>query len=70
MTTLMGIEAKNKQRQLLLKDSSKRYIDIDCGHEYVPKIDTFTLEYNMMMLILQRICKFQVKTFLLEEQKA
>lgn len=41
----------------------------ECWHAYFPDVDTFTLNYNMIMLVLQSLCGFRVKTFLVDEGK-
>lgn len=37
-------------------------------YSYFPEMDIFTLRYNMMMLILQTLCGFRVKTFIFDEE--
>jgi hypothetical protein len=39
---------------------------VDCEYEYLPNLDTFTVMYNMIMIILERSCGFHVRTFLME----
>lgn len=37
-------------------------------YSYFPEMDIFTLRYNMMMLILQTLCGFRVKTFIFDDE--
>jgi len=43
-------------------------MDIDCKYEATDKIDTFMVKYNMLMIVLQRLCGFRVRSFILEDE--
>lgn len=49
------------------EEKAGKFIDIECNFEGSDKIDTFTLKYNMLMIILEKLCGFRVRTFILED---
>ena len=46
----------------------EEYFTINAYYSYFPEMDLFTLRYNMIMLILQSLCGFRVKTFVFDDE--
>ena len=41
-------------------------MDIDCSYSATSMVDTFMQKYNMLMMVLQKLCGFRVRSFILE----
>lgn len=42
---------------------------LDCVHQFIGLLDSFSLLYNTILYMLQRICGFRVKAFILYDKQ-
>jgi hypothetical protein len=74
MTSFTSTEPTLKRAKLDLdlgdpvEEGAGNVMEIDCSLKSTGKADTFSLKYNMIMLVLEKLCGFRVRTYILEDE--
>ena len=51
-----------------LEDGAGNRMDIECQFSHSDKIDMTTMKYNMLCMVLQQVCGFRTRSFILNDE--
>lgn len=65
---LKTIEVREKRLMYRNNRDEEEDLELECIHEWIGLMDIFWLQYNTILYVLQSVCGFRVKAFLLYDE--